>query len=113
MDALNFIHLYALLKILEEKVELPKKLVEVIPPPRSCTIWPSMGLPFFHKINARQLNPGTIQLGDINPHWYYQRKEGEETSIERCILLKPMTVKGKESTDKLFRKKKGYGKSST
>ncbi|RKF60072.1 hypothetical protein GcM3_169019 [Golovinomyces cichoracearum] len=76
-----------------------------------------MGLPCFHKINARQLNPGTIQLSDINPHGYYQRKEGEKLSIERRILLEPMTMKGKGrpkgTTNKPLPKTEGYGESSS
>ncbi|KAI0993093.1 hypothetical protein K3495_g15091 [Podosphaera aphanis] len=76
-DVIGFVHPFALLKILEEKGKLPRKLTDALPQACICSIEQSMGLPCFHKIRARQRSSGKIALADIDPHWYYQRK-GEQ-----------------------------------
>ncbi|RKF53425.1 hypothetical protein GcM3_218001b [Golovinomyces cichoracearum] len=62
-------------------------------------------------------NYGTIKLPDINYHWHYQRKEGEQPHLERRISLEPKIVKGEDrpkgSTIKVPPKAKGQGESST
>lgn len=116
-DVIGSVHAYALLKILDEKAKLPRKLTDALPLPCNCSIEQSMGLPCFHTIHARQRNPGILPLSDIDPHWHYEREGGEQPHLGRRILLEPSIVKGKGrpkvSTIKPPLKVKGYGVSST
>ncbi|RKF88458.1 hypothetical protein GcM1_084007 [Golovinomyces cichoracearum] len=48
-----------------------------------------MGLTCFHTISTGQSNYSTTKLSDVNPHWHYQKKEGEQPPLERRIFLEP------------------------
>ncbi len=66
-DLIGSVHTYPLLKLVDEKTKLPRKLEDPLPL-CACTIKASIGLPCFHTIWERQRNPGVILLSDIDPH---------------------------------------------
>jgi len=63
---------------------------------------------------GKQRNPGTLQLTDIDPYWWYDRGV-VEPQVARKILLDPLVVKGKgrPKGSKGKSKEKGNGESST
>jgi MULE transposase domain len=96
----QYIHGYALQKILEELAKLPAKGVC----PSSictCSIQQSIGLPCYHTIWQRKTTQGggMIQLSDIHPHWYYSRPDpmpSSQSSISYPLpILDPLPVQGK------------------
>ncbi|KAI1004802.1 hypothetical protein K3495_g3416 [Podosphaera aphanis] len=100
-DVIGFVHLFTLLKILEEKGKLPRKLTDALPQACICSIEQSMGLHAFIKY--------TLDNAAL--------RRGEQPQLERRILLEPSIVKGKgqpkRSKNKAHQKSKGYGVSST
>ena len=96
----QYIHSYALQKILQEHAKLPAKGVY----PSSlcdCSIQQSIGLPCYHTIWQRKTiqGGGMIQLTDIHPHWYYSRPEsmpfGQSSISYPLPVLDPLPVRGK------------------
>lgn len=110
-DVINFVHGYALQKIVDEKGKIPLRG----PPTNiSCACWiqSAFGLPCYHQIYQKQQNPGRLSLADINPHWYYDRGVVPPQNTRR-ILLDPLVVKGKGRPKGSKGKGKNMGESST
>ncbi|KAI1001351.1 hypothetical protein K3495_g6845 [Podosphaera aphanis] len=72
------------------------KLTDAMPQACICSIEQIMGLPCFQKTDARKRSPGKIALADIDAHWYYYQRRGEQPQFERRILFEPSVIKGKE-----------------
>ncbi|KAI0998042.1 hypothetical protein K3495_g10149 [Podosphaera aphanis] len=94
---MSFVHTCALIKIINEKAKLPRKLDDPLPPcGMPCTIQTSMGLPCYHTIHARQRNLGKILPTDVGPHWLYDgAMDVNSNQPERQIPLEPVVLRGK------------------
>jgi hypothetical protein len=94
-DVLQFVHSFALLKIIAERGKLPLKLGDHLLLPCKCSINRYIGLPCFHQIYTIQRGPGVVKLADIEPHWYYNCTLDQRPHLGRQILLESAVVKGK------------------
>jgi hypothetical protein len=95
---LQYIHSYAVQKMVQEDAKLP---AQGVAPITSCTclIRQSMGLPCYHTIWQKKQANSVIQLEDIHPHWYLVRPDpGTPSTLvisHPLPVLNPLVIQGR------------------
>ena len=102
---LNFVHGFALQKVLVEVAKLPRSG----PPqnecgPQGCTIQRCFGLPCQHKIYQRNQLYGTLIMSDFHPHWLIQRTATQPSLEPNSLVLEPNRLQGRGRPRGAFRR---------
>jgi hypothetical protein len=93
---LQFVHGFALSKVLVEVAKLPKEgLLQSKCPPEGCIIQRCFGLPCQHKIYHRKQSHGTLFVSDFHPYWLIQRVAVQPTQAPNSLILEPDRLQGR------------------